>query len=55
MSGSRIIEISQPSELEYVKKIIISHSFRITRKIQKKYGKVKGQLWVSQTKNQYKT
>ena len=41
MSGSRIIEISQPSLLEYVKKIIISHSFRITKKIKKNMGRYK--------------
>ena len=38
MSISRIIEISQPPLLEYVKRNTISHSFKKTKNIQESMG-----------------
>ena len=51
LSGSRIIEISHSSELEYIKRIVISHSFRITKKIKKIWEGIRSIVSVTNKKS----
>ena len=50
LSGSRIIEISHSSELEYIKRIVISHSFRI-KKIKKIWEGIRSIVSVTNKKS----
>ena len=51
LSGSRIIEISKPSELKKVKRIVISHSFRIKKKIKKIWERIRSIVSVTNKKS----